>query len=243
MISLILLVFSQDIVSYSVDKPFNQYIKVPANGFQVYVSPDVKKDKELYERVKKIISNDTASIKSKVPVNAYNVFRQIRIFIEYKKRNKENDGAAFFSPVNNINEANKFMADRKSIPQKLNSIEFATALVFAENNIESTLLHELGHAYHYHVVKFDNFEIKQVYTQAKDRMYFGTGHKVDDYAMKNEYEYFADLTSGFFGVNSSGKITREWLKENDPEGYKMIEKYYKINSTKPIDKKKVASQR
>jgi Mlc titration factor MtfA (ptsG expression regulator) len=76
-----------------------------------------------------------------------------------------------------------------------------------------------------------------VYTQAKDRMYFGTGHKVDDYAMKNENEYFAELTSGFFGANSSGKITKEWLKENDPEGYRMIVKYYKVKENE-VKKKK-----
>ena len=51
-------------------------------------------------------------------------------------------------------------------------------------------LHELAHAFHYHVVGTDNPQVKETYRQAMERKLYDPAL----YVATNEHEYFAELS-------------------------------------------------
>ena len=229
-------------VQFQPDPPFSSYISIPTRGFQFYVSPLVAKDKVLYGEVRKAIVRNIDDIHETVPIKLVRIFCQARIFIELDKRSIGTDGAVYIPRAGHISHIINAAKNEKSIPQKFNSIEYRNAKDFSNTNSEM-LLHELGHAFHAHLSGgFENPYVKEVFGIAKARKIY----KLDDYCMNDEREYFAELTSVYFcklGQRSgrNDPRTKDWLKDNDPQGYMMIQKLYGLsdaNQSKPKQKKR-----
>lgn len=93
------------------------------------------------------------------------------------------------------------------------------------------VLHELAHAYHDHVLGFDDPEIIAAYDDAKekgiyDQVLLYTGAKVRHYGLSNHKEYFAESTEAYFGVNDFYPFVRAELKEHDPGMFALMEKIW-----------------
>ena len=82
-------------------------------------------------------------------------------------------------------------------------------------------LHELAHAFHYHVLG-DSLLVKQTYRQAMERKLYDP----EVYAATNEREYFAELSCAYLDRLDYYPRNREELKKNDPKGYEMMEKLW-----------------
>lgn len=116
-------------------------------------------------------------------------------------------------------------------PKMLGGIEFQNINNFLKmvNYIPALILHELAHAHHKNNYKkidkvimraFKNAEKKNLYREVSyKRNYKIYGH----YASKNAFEYFADLTTMYYGSNYYYPHNRSELKKHDPIGYEMIE--------------------
>jgi len=233
LVTLLLMGADENPVQFQPDPSFSSYISIPTRGFQFYVRPLVAKDKALYENVRKSIKRNIDDIYETVPARLVSIFRQARVFIELDKRSIGTDGAVYISKAGHISHVVNAAINEKNIPQKFNSIEYRNARDFSNSNSEM-LLHELGHAFHAHLPGgFENAYVKEVFGIAKARKIY----KPDDYCMNNEREYFADLTSVYFckpgqRAGRTDPKTKEWLQENDPQGYMMIQKVYGVSDPK-----------
>ena len=96
------------------------------------------------------------------------------------------------------------------------------------------VIHELAHAYHLHDWPEDQPEILHPYQAAMKR---GLYHKVEDldgkvldaaYATTNPLEYFAELTCMYFSGCNYRPFDRSDLKRYDPDGYAMVERFWRV---------------
>jgi hypothetical protein len=95
-------------------------------------------------------------------------------------------------------------------PAKHRCVEYgrASSLVKGGERRAKTLLHELAHAYHDRVLTFGDPDILAAYKRAVE----GTAYPPKDWVKSNHKEFFAGLTTRYFGT----KKEREALVERDP---------------------------
>ena len=72
----------------------------------------------------------------------------------------------------------------------------------------TVLLHELAHAYHDQVLTFEHANIMAAYQRAVE----GTAYPKNDWVKSDHKEFFAGVTTRYFGT----KVEREALVERDP---------------------------
>jgi hypothetical protein len=94
------------------------------------------------------------------------------------------------------------------------------------------LMHEMAHAYHLHHWAENDPEIMATWEHAvSTNLYRGVkdvNGKVwpEAYALKNQLEYFAELSAAYFvGINYY-PYDRATLAKYDPKGYQLIDKYW-----------------
>src|SRR5262249_34173161 len=120
-------------------------------------------------------------------------------------------------------------------PAKARAVEIANARNFLGWTINQPwmVLHELAHGYHDQVLGFDLEDVKTRYQAAGgsktyEEVAYVAGGKRKHYALTNEMEYFAELSESYFGTNDFFPFVRGELKEHDPRGYEMIEKFWGV---------------
>jgi hypothetical protein len=90
------------------------------------------------------------------------------------------------------------------------------------------VLHELSHAWHHQVLRYDQTAIKAAYDNAmatgiySSVPYAGGGNQMA-YATSNEMEYFAELTEAYFWENDFYPFVQSELQDFDPMGYQAVE--------------------
>ena len=108
-----------------------------------------------------------------------------------------------------------------------------TLLYLDELWTKKALMHELSHAWHISNWPQRHIPIYKTYLNAKGR---GLYRNVKDYkgrdietayAMKNQMEYFADLSAMYFVGGNYFPFDDKGLKRYDPEGFEMIKKLWK----------------
>lgn len=128
----------------------------------------------------------------------------------------------------------EWLSSRGYNPEKARSVEIVDVrqfLAWAPTQ-PSLLLHELGHAFHDRVLGEDNEDIAAAYDNARRSGLYGsvrrnTGETGPAYALTNRFEYFAELTEAYFGVNDFFPFRRDELRDYDPEGYALIERLWR----------------
>ncbi len=85
-------------------------------------------------------------------------------------------------------------------------------------------IHEFAHAIHHHgVTPEERQAIHDAYEAQKAR----GGAFTDSYAGSNESEYFAQLTTAYFGRNDGqGHNGALWVQANDPRGFALLQQIY-----------------
>lgn len=106
-------------------------------------------------------------------------------------------------------------------------VEFTNVRIFEAEcrRMPNFTLHELAHAYHHRVLRFDQADIVTAFEQAKAGGKYdhvlrqdSAGKKRLDraYAMTNAKEYFAECSEAYFASNDFYPFNREELKQHDP---------------------------
>lgn len=128
-----------------------------------------------------------------------------------------------------------WLRDNGRNPAMAQAVEFSNIKRFPEEceRMPNFALHELAHAYHFHVLGFDDAAVREAYERAKaaalyDRVErrrtegrsstFGKA-----YAMTNEKEYFAEVTEAYFSRNDFFPFMRAELQAHDPRAASMLE--------------------
>jgi len=130
----------------------------------------------------------------------------------------------------------KWLRDHGRNPAMAQAVEFTDIKTFPEEceRMPNFTLHELAHAYHYHVLGFDDPAVREAFERAKaaglyDRVERrrtkgrpSTFEKA--YALTNEKEYFAEVTEAYFSRNDFFPFTRDELRAHDPYVVPVLEK-------------------
>ena len=97
-----------------------------------------------------------------------------------------------------------------------------------------TAVHELSHAYYYYNIKESYYQNKKAYESALEhRLYLNVKYKNGGirkkaYALKNNREYFAEISKIYFAGSPYYPFNRQQLKDYDPQGYAVVESVWGI---------------
>lgn len=89
--------------------------------------------------------------------------------------------------------------------------------------MQSVVVHELSHAVHQVALPWEE---TSAIAAAFDARRAAGGPWTDDYAANNEYEYWGQASSSYFGRNGSGGNGPEWLRKYDKAVYDLCVKVY-----------------
>jgi hypothetical protein len=196
------------------------YRRETIQGITVLINPQVIRHKAEATEVRQEIEQQLKNIKRVVPARRLNTLRKVRIWVEWT-----GNGASVFHPSADWLRANGYN------PEKAGDIEISDTNKFLEYSRDDQpwlLLHELAHAYHFHVLGENHPEIEKAFTNARDGGTYDDVCHVDGthrkaYAVEtNAKEYFAELTEAYFGRNDFFPFTRRKLELHDPDGYKLL---------------------
>ena len=129
---------------------------------------------------------------------------------------------------------NFWLRDNQMNPAKAKGVELANAKNFLTWTRDQPwmVLHELAHAYHDRVLRFDHPEIRKAYDNAKAEGRYESvlrisGVKERHYALTDPMEYFAEGTEAFLGTNDFYPFVRAELRQHDPTLYRLLEEIWK----------------
>jgi hypothetical protein len=100
------------------------------------------------------------------------------------------------------------------------------------------VLHELAHAYHFRRFGFDHPEIKRTWQAAVaagtyDSVLHIDGTSKRHYALRDQQEYFAELSESYFGTNDFYPFVRAELRRHDAAGWQLIRRLWGVEGAGP----------
>lgn len=198
------------------------YKKETIQGVTVLINPRVIQHQAKAAELRREMERQLKDIRGVVPAKRLDSLRKVRIWVEWTGRTKD---ASVFHPNADWLRAHGYN------PEKAGDIEISDTEKFLEYSREDQpwlLLHELAHAYHFHVLGYNHPGIEKAFKNARDGGTYDDvchvdGTKRKAYAVERDaQEYFAELTEAYFGRNDYFPFTHQKLKSHDPEGYKLL---------------------
>ena len=165
-----------------------------------------------------------AEVTKKLPEPVLSIVRRAKIFVHRQSVWKEKEGVMTFHWCREY-----LMENGRNLPESAvkGSIEIHSigCLLNILNGWLGSLIHEFGHAFHYHYLSSDADQaIKAAYEKGR----FLCCHK-NSYAVTNKYadenrykEHWACLFTSYFDSNDCQPKERKDLQAGDPEGYDLI---------------------
>jgi dipeptidyl-peptidase-4 len=194
-------------------------------GWRVFVDPALLSGPHQQEgaRALQMLANHLQRIALLVPGERLDALRRLEIWIE---RHHPTLGAMQYHPSVGWLRAHGHdprLAKKVHIPR-------AKSLLSRHQMRKHPMvvLHELAHAYHDQVLRFDHPDIVAAYKKAKasgsyDKVLLFTGAQVRHYGMTDHKEYFAEGTESYFDRNDFYPFVRAELKEHDPTLHDLLE--------------------
>jgi hypothetical protein len=210
--------------------PTSSYEYHLINGVEILLAPEIKKDKELTQKILDRLSVQTESVGKLLPIQKLKTLMPIRIWVELNAREL---GYAEYHAYEEWIKVNRYN------PHKYKCIEISNVINYLNWSsedplISSVLIHEIAHVYYHRLSIEAKAKVQQVYNQAKNNGLYqnsvrlGT-HKsgksfplMQAWALQDEWEYFSELTESLFAKNDYFPHTSKQLAEYDPSGYQLI---------------------
>jgi hypothetical protein len=197
-------------------------------GWKVHVDDRLLADenKEIYAHVSRILANRLYDMKQFVPKDKVTRLQKVPIWLDLshgKLKPAQYHPSAGWLKGNGYDET---MVKCVHIPV---AAEFASA---RHQSVQPwSILHELAHAYHDQVLKFDNAEVKAVYEKFKAKEKYKNilhidGRTTSHYGLTTPMEFFAEFTESYFAVNDFFPFNRAELKTEEPEIYELMSKIW-----------------
>jgi hypothetical protein len=135
------------------------------------------------------------------------------------------------------NPSREWLSSHGENPDKAGGIEIAASAYIDQKGRYSdwVILHELAHAYHHKVIGYDDDEeITRTFKVIKgaglyNNVRFEIRKIQQGYAGTSPHEYFAEITTKYFGHSYYFPNDRSDLKHYDILGYKLVEKMWKVS--------------
>jgi hypothetical protein len=219
-------------VNYRVPKRDYVVVSVGPHSVQVEKSLQVK-DKALAQKaVDRLVKNIDKAL-DVLPKHASFGLRNVRCYLMYGPKapgGGRDNGLEYMHP--------KTPADSPTLDPRWGD---SIVVYCAQNYVGlsdlwaiKSVVHEFAHAYQLHNWPEEQPEIMGPY---EDAMKCGLYRKVNDvdgktldsaYATTNQLEYFAELTCIYFGGCNYQPFNRSELKQYDPAGFAMVERFWRV---------------
>lgn len=205
--------------------PTEDYSVHHSRGFTILISPEVRAVPGQKAAALAFIDRKLAEIVRRVPKDAVNRLREVRIWVEWTQTE---EGSTYHPSVDWLIQ-NGYNPDKERSVQVSNLRHF---IDWGSSDQPMILLHELAHAYHHVVLGYEDPSVLAAYKHALDTDLYAAvpyvhGGTPRAYALTNEKEYFAELSEAYFGRNDFFPYTRDDLRKYDPAGFEMIERAWK----------------
>jgi hypothetical protein len=216
--------------------PTSDYKVVKAAGFTVFIHPEVQSHPEDMKAGLDMLETQLTNIQNALPKDKLAQLSTVRFWLEWDLRPDANAMAW-------VHGGTKGQLKHAGLnPDKANDVVIGRLKVCVNNHRKGQpwfILHELAHSYHFLVLGGENAAVKAAYKQAMERKLYDNvkdlhGRKGKAYAATNEFEYFAEITTAFFGKCPWFPFVREDLKELDPVGFKLMQDIWGVRA---LDKK------
>ncbi|MDH3582910.1 MAG: hypothetical protein OER86_01705 [Phycisphaerae bacterium] len=220
-------------------EPMSHYVTQEIEGWSVYVHRDLLpggKHREVGTPALRQLRYGLAKTAHMVADGPLKKLRAVKIWLEVDStRGKHGRTAAYqYHPELDWLEKMDFH------PKKKRCVEFGTAAGLAKRSDLKTVevtMHELAHAYHHQILKFDDPDVLAAHKRAREEKKYPP----KDWVVRADHkEFFAGLTTRYF----ESEQRRKELVERDPVFAKKLEQYWgepKALFQTPLDSPKPAS--
>ncbi len=197
----------------------HRYVETEVLGWKLAVDTQlIDRDTSLLKTALALIGKELNEINYNIPASALKVIREAKIYV-VKFEGGSHSGR--YWPKANTGSRSP------TIKRRSGNLEVIAGRYIDAIRIrrKSLLLHELAHAYHDRLASAEHKLIYQTYDRAmSEGLYRGR------YARTNSHEYFAELTTMYFGKNTYFPVDRFDLRGYDPKGYRMIENLWGVEA-------------
>jgi acetyl esterase/lipase len=197
--------------SAGVYEPLSHYREMRLAGWQVIVHKALLPGGEHAATGSAALKNLEAAmvrLKGWIPEDRLARLLQVKMWVELNSTRGPHGNTSGYQ----YHPGRDWLVDMDFHPAKHKCVEFGNASSLAKRGADSTvsvLLHELAHAYHDQFLTFDHPAIMAAYRRAVE----GTAYPENDWVKSNHKEFFAGVTTRYFGTRAE----REALVERDPE--------------------------
>jgi len=194
------------------------------DGFLIILNADSSKHSEIKEAFK-ILDEKLSEITQIVKPRALAILQKVPIWVEWRMLP---EGAMQYHKSRGWLLANGYNPDKVQCVEISNIINF---IGWQKLNQPYMVLHELAHAFHDRASAEDKERIRMAYKMALeskkyDQVPYNLGGEKRAYALKNEDEYFAELSEAYFGTNDFYPYNRAELKNFDSVGYTLMQQMW-----------------
>lgn len=205
--------------------PRREYYKT-GDSWTIYLEQSlVDSDKPYADKALNKLETNLNEIIAKLPRHAAQQLKKLDVYLmKGEKSGVDEGGMSYIRP----GEAKNYHYLDPSWQHAIVVYSAKTLMYLDKMWTQKALMHELAHAWHIskwpqrHPPIYSAFlqaKKKGLYTNIKD--YKGRNIEVA-YAIKNQLEYFADLSAMYFVGGNYFPYKAEKLKEYDPVGYRMV---------------------
>lgn len=222
------------------------YRKLVLEGFTLYYSDQVHQEDRAsklkrapLEALETELQLVSAAFKN-LPADKLKKIKSVPIWVEWDEKLALGNGRVGGAVAVFLGGHQAGLMPRGDDPVKANAVTILSLRSLAAEHQPGTdsgrcvTLHELAHAFHFHVVGIDNPQVRETYRQAMERKLYDPAL----YVATNEHEYFAELSCCYLKKLDYFPRTRDELKKHDPKGYELM---HKVWGRAPDDKGPVAA--
>jgi hypothetical protein len=159
--------------------------------------------------------------------SALTAIKGVRIFLDWD--------AGYSNPNPQVHGSEDWLIQNGTIPEKVRQLDIPnmrTYIKLRNQNQPLVILHEFSHTYHFKLTDEQQERIRETYLNAMQKNLYqsvkyshGDGtydFNVEAYATTDEYEYFAEIVTAYFGSSTYYPFNRKDLKKYDQAGYKLV---------------------
>lgn len=179
-------------------------------------------DQELGNRALKLLANRLFEITGVVPADRLKRLQQVPIWLDLSHGELF---AAQYHPSADWLKENGYdtaMAKAVHLPNVKDFLNPTT-----QHQQPWMVLHELAHAYHDQVLGFEDPQIHDAWRRFVDSGKYKSvlhmsGRMEPHYGLKDEHEFFAEMTEAYFGMNDFYPFNGVELAREEPELYELL---------------------
>ncbi len=191
-------------------------------GWTVHLDEPLNREEALRDQVLRLLDQKLWEVENWVPGAAVARLKEVSLWLRLDEPS---------APGGVYHPSSIWLREHGRPPEMARGIEFGNARNFLSWSRQqpSMVLHEMAHAWHHQVLGYGHEGIAAAHSRAKEGGGYQSilhvmGKKEPAYALKNDKEFFAELSEAWWGTNDFFPFVRAEILEFDPETAKALER-------------------